>query len=364
LGSLELARKRVADPQVLRLLDNAIAGAQRGANLTQRMLAFARRQELRPEAVDIVALMRGMDDIFRLSIGSSVSIETRFPDHIDPVRADPNQLEMALLNLVVNARDAMPGGGVIAISAAPASVTAAAGERLRPGRYVRLSVTDTGMGMDAATLARATDPFFTTKGLGKGSGLGLSVVHGVMEQLGGRLVLHSEKRCGTTVELWLPVAGEELAVAATRQRGAVVPTASRVRLTIVAVDDDPIVLLNTTAMLEDLGHCAVAAGSAAEALDILHGRDDVDLVITDELMPKMTGSQLAREIASEWPGLQVLLATGYAEPPVGGAGVLPRLSKPFWQADLARAIDELGVRKTRDPEPLQVGNGNAVTGEA
>jgi CheY-like chemotaxis protein/anti-sigma regulatory factor (Ser/Thr protein kinase) len=357
LGSLELVRKRVTDRQVLRLLDNAIAGAQRGASLTQRMLAFARRQELKPEAVDVVALVRGMDDLFRLSTGSSVTVETSFSNPVDPVLADANQLEMALLNLVVNARDAMPDGGTVTIDARPEYVSATPGEKLKPGSYVRLSVTDTGVGMDPATLARATDPFFTTKGPGKGSGLGLSVVHGVMEQLGGRLVLRSRPGEGTTAELWLPVADERIRAVVVEPSQAAVD--SKRRLNIVVVDDDAIVLLNTAAMLEDLGHRVLAAGSGQEALDILHRERGIDLVITDELMPRMTGSQLAKGIKQEWPKLPILLATGYAELPDGSGASLPRLAKPFWQADLARAIGDIlpGRAKNVSVVPFRKENG-------
>jgi len=343
LGSLELLRKRLPDdPRLLRLLDNAVQGAQRGASLTQRMLAFARRQELKTEPVDVPALVRGMSELLQHSLGPSVSIETRFPLVLDPACADSNQLELALLNLAVNARDAMPQGGSLIIAAREESVTPGHSSKLTPGRYVCLSVTDTGEGMDEATLTRAMEPFFTTKGLGKGTGLGLSMVHGVAEQSGGRLILKSQKGEGTTAELWLRIA-EVPRDAATQDRKVLAeapgPTVSP--LFVLAVDDDSLVLLNTTALLEELGHTVFEATSAQQALDILRREKRVDLVITDEVMPNMTGSQLAMMIRAEWPDLPVILATGYAELPPDVAADLPKLAKPFGQKALAQAIADM-----------------------
>ena len=207
LGNLEVVRKRAADdPRITRLLDNATQGALRGVSLTQRMLAFARRQELKTESVEIPVLIEGITGLLRSSLGPAVSIETRFAPGLEPVMADVNQLELAVLNLATNARDAMPDGGKLVISAQTEEICDQAKLALTPGRYVCLSVTDIGEGMDDATLASAMDPFFTTKGVGKGTGLGLSMVHGFTEQLGGRFILKSQKDVGTTAELWLPVA--------------------------------------------------------------------------------------------------------------------------------------------------------------
>jgi PAS domain S-box-containing protein len=336
LGSLDLLRRYLPndDPRITRLLDNAFQGAQRGATLTQRMLAFARRQELDLRSVDLQALVRGMKDLLQRSLGPQVSIETRFPLALDNVRADPNQLETALLNLAVNARDAMPGGGSLIITARNEM---AAGDSLLPaGRYVRLCLIDTGEGMDDATLAQATEPFFTTKGVGKGTGLGLSMVHGMLEQHGGQFVLKSRLGEGTTAELWLPVAEEDASAVDT----AVVagpPQAPR-PLTVLAVDDDALVLANTRAMLEDLGHVVLAALSGRQALEQLEHADKVDLVITDHAMPHMTGAELATTISAHWPGVPIILATGYAELPSGLQPALPRLSKPYRQEALAEAI--------------------------
>jgi CheY-like chemotaxis protein/two-component sensor histidine kinase len=295
------------------------------------MLAFARRQELKIETVDIPELVRGMTELLRRALGSGVSIETRFPLAALPVRADANQLEMAVLNLAVNARDAMPDGGQIVVAAREESISHLNG--LKPGRYIALSISDSGEGMDEATLKRAMEPFFTTKGIGKGTGLGLSMVHGFAEQSGGRFTLRSKKGEGTSAELWLPKAEGESRRADQVQAQEEMHV-DRGSLVVVAVDDDPLVLLNTVAMLEDLGHEVFSAASGKQALEILRREEGVDVVVTDQAMPHMTGVQLAQAIAKEWPELLVILATGYAEIKEGSAAGLRKLSKPFTQNDL------------------------------
>ncbi|RTL48695.1 MAG: PAS domain-containing sensor histidine kinase [Bradyrhizobiaceae bacterium] len=336
LGSLELVRKRLPDdPRITPLIDNAMQGAHRGATLTQRMLAFARRQELDIRPIDLPALVHDISDLLQSSLGPIITLETRFPAALPSVRADANQLEMALLNLVVNSRDAMPAGGAITISARTEDVAETIAGLVRAGRYVCLSVSDTGEGMDEATLARAMEPFFTTKGVGKGTGLGLSMVHGLAEQFGGRFVLQSQLHGGTRAEIWLPAA----ASAATAMATAPAQAAARGRsLNVLAVDDDGLVLMNTAAMLEDLGHTVFEASSGRQALAILQERDNIDLVITDQAMPVMTGSQLAEAIRAQRPDLPIILATGYAEIPQGKDLALPKLAKPFLQEDLAQAV--------------------------
>ncbi|KPF68324.1 chemotaxis protein CheY [Bosea sp. AAP35] len=333
IGNLDLLQKRMpADPKLVRLVENALQGAQRGAALTQRMLSFARRQDLRPEAVDVPALVRGMQDLLQRSLGPQTQIETRFPLGSVCARADANQLEMALLNLVVNARDAMPEGGTISIGLRQAVGGWASGGTL-PGEYLCLSVSDTGEGMDEATLARAREPFFTTKGVGKGTGLGISMVHGFAEQSGGKLVLKSRKGEGTTAEIWLPVAASMTQQAVSET--VVSPPSGDHALHLLVVDDDALVRMNTAMMLEDLGHTVVEASSGQEALTALED-DKFDLLITDQAMPKMTGVQLASAVRTTHPDLPILVATGYAELPTNVN--LPRLSKPFNQTALARAI--------------------------
>jgi PAS domain S-box-containing protein len=336
LGSLELLRKRLpSDPKMMRLVDNAMQGAQRGAGLTQRMLAFARRQELKPAVIDVAELVHGMTDLLHSSLGATVQIETDFSPGLNKVLADPNQLELAILNLAVNARDAMPRGGAIMIAAREMNVVDA--PDLKAGRYVCLSLTDEGCGMDEATRGRALEPFFTTKGVGKGTGLGLSMVHGMIDQSGGKLVLKSGKGEGTTVELWLPVATAGSGLMP-HEADAEALDGREGPLVILAVDDDPLVLLNTAAMLEDLGHTVLEATSGKDALEIIRRKGGIDLVITDQAMPLMTGSELAIAIGAEKPDLPIILANGYAELPPGADGGLPRLSKPFRQHQLADAI--------------------------
>lgn len=336
LGSLEILRKRMPqDPALSPLVDNAMLGAQRGAALTQRMLAFSRRQELQVERIDVSDLLRGMTDMVSRSLGPVAVLETEFPQSMPAIVTDPNQLETAVLNLVVNARDAMPDGGCIRVRVSEEIVSEDG--NLPVGHYVRVAVTDDGEGMDEETLKQAVTPFFTTKGVGKGTGLGLSMVQGLAAQSGGRLVMKSRVGEGTTAELWFPVAEAETAVDQPEQ---VLPEAlsSSRSLRILAVDDDGLVLMNTTLMLEDLGHTVFEATAGADALDILR-HEYVDLVISDHAMPRMTGSQLALAIRTEWPDMPIILATGFAEIPEGtGMPPVPRLGKPFSQAQLAEAI--------------------------
>lgn len=334
MASLELLQRRLpdGDPKRTRFLENAMQAAKRGASLTQRMLAFGRKQDLKPVAVDVANLIHGMTELLQSSLGPSVQIEARFPLTLPSVSADPNQMELAILNLAVNARDAMQSGGTITIAASEKSAESIG---LSKGRYVCISVVDTGDGMDRSTLLRAMEPFFTTKGIGKGTGLGLSMVHGMMQQLGGKLVLRSRKSEGTTAELWLPVSTAVLTIekGTSNHRPTIGP--SRVILT---VDDDSLVSLNTVAMLEELGHKVFEASSGKQALNILRHEADIDLLITDQAMPGMTGAELADAVRVERPDLPVIIATGYAELPANADTKLLKLSKPFRQQQLAEAI--------------------------
>jgi CheY-like chemotaxis protein len=288
-----------------------------------------------------------MTELLQRSLGPSIVIETRFPLISKPVLSDANQLEMILLNLTVNARDAMPEGGRIIIATREEVLHPAERTRLKPGRYVSLTVSDNGTGMDDETLKRATEPFFTTKGVGKGTGLGLSMVHGVAEQSGGWFTLRSKKGEGTTAELWLPVA--EIQAPELHQTGPTDFTEAQTEgLVVMAVDDDGLVLTNTLAMLEDLGHNGIAASGGKEALQILRQeKGRVDLIITDYAMPVMTGLQLADAVKKEWPSLPVIIATGFAEMEPETRSRLPELSKPFTEAELADAILQ---STTKSPE--------------
>jgi signal transduction histidine kinase len=340
LMSLELLRKQLRhnDPKIEQLLDNAIQGAERGAALTRRMLAFARRQDLKPQAVDLHSLVEGIQDLLRNTCAPPVRLEICVSGGLPAALADANQLELAVLNLAVNARDAMPHGGTLTIGAREELIAASHPTGLEPGRYVCLTVTDTGEGMDQETLKRALEPFFTTKAIGHGTGLGLSMVHGLAMQSGGRLVLHSRKGEGTRAELFLPVTAAAKATAslAASAKAAV----DRACWRVLAVDDDGLVLTGTVAMLEDLGHTVIAASSGEEALDLVRNDDAIDVVVTDHAMPGLTGVQFAAELQTFRPTLPVILATGYAQLTEGAPADLPRLVKPFTQDQLAEAVQK------------------------
>jgi signal transduction histidine kinase/CheY-like chemotaxis protein len=335
LGNLELIRKNVADdPRTLRLVDGALQGARRGASLTQRLLAFARQQDLQVQPTDLVDLVDGMQELLARSVGGAIEILTDFEPELPRVLADGNQLELALLNLAVNARDAMPQGGRITIAVRKHPDVQPA-EDLPRCSYVCLAVIDTGYGMDAATLARAIDPFFSTKELGKGTGLGLSMIHGLAQQLGGRLKLTSAPGQGTTAQIWLPAT--ELAKPEDEQ-GELQMVQTPDSLKILVVDDDALISMSTVDMLEDLGHQVVDAASGNQALGIISSGSEIDLIITDYSMPGMNGAQLAKAVRELRPELPVLVATGYADLPPGTGIDLPRLGKPYTQDQLAREI--------------------------
>jgi signal transduction histidine kinase/CheY-like chemotaxis protein len=336
LGNLDLLRKHCAnDPKATRLIDGALKGAQRGAALTQRLLAFARRQDLRVEPVDLIDLVRGMNDLLRRSVGSNIQLNYDLPTALPPVLADANQIELALLNLVVNSRDAISKSGEIGIGLQKMEVAASI-QDLAAGTYVVMSVHDNGQGMTPETLERAIDPFFSTKELGKGTGLGLSMIHGLAVQLKGALRLSSSMGAGTKAELWLPIStGQKSSV---NPGIEVSPEIVEAKFRILMVDDDALIAMSTVDMLEDLGHKVIEAHSGKDALEILQAGEEVDLLITDYSMPKMTGAELAKAARLLKPGLPVLIATGYADLPPGMDIDIPRLAKPYTQADLASHI--------------------------
>lgn len=331
IGSIDLAERRgAAGADIAPYLANARQAAERGATLTQHMLAFARKQDLDLRPVELAATVAVSVELLRRTIGPEVDIQTRLAPGLPPVRADAAQLELALLNLAVNARDAMADGGEIVIAAS----VAPRGEEPDAPDYVVLSVSDQGEGMDEDTLRRAAEPFFTTKDIGHGTGLGLSMVQGMAEQCGGRLVMRSRPGAGTTAELWLPVAAEPAPAEAAPQAEA----ANGPRpLEILAVDDDCIVLMNTVAMLEDMGHRVHDAASGQAALDLLRSHK-FDLIVTDYAMPGMTGAELIAAARALRPDVRVALVSGYADLPDGGLADVPRLGKPFDDRDLAALV--------------------------
>ncbi len=353
LGQLELLEKYVPDePRARRLLSGAIQGAERGASLTKRMLTFARQQDLKVETVDLRRLIESMLDMLSRSLGPSYPLSLEFELVGRTIRTDANQLELAVLNLVLNARDAMPESGRIYIAARYRQLEVASFPEASRADYVCISVTDSGVGMDETTLKRAAEPFFTTKPIGKGTGLGLSMVDGLVAQCGGFMRIDSRPEDGTTVELYFPAEtmAPEPAVIDTPPATAVDGQSLRVLL----VDDDALVTMSTVAMLEDLGHSPVAAASGAEALALLASGAVVDCVIMDYAMPGMTGAELAAAIRRDWPALPTILATGYAEAIEPAVGIGQFLAKPYRMSDLSAALHKVfETHSAATPKPLR-----------
>ena len=337
MSNLDMARSRVADDaRLTRWLGRAMEAATRGAALTKHMLAFARRQDLKPESIALSAVVKGMVEMMSHSLDPNVRIAIDLPSDLPRVRIDRNQLELALLNLGLNARDAMPNGGELLVKARVAD-HAPLPDKLAPGSYVHLSVIDSGLGMDAETLARASEPFFSTKPAG--SGLGLSMVHGLTLQSGGAMHIASRPNEGTSVSLWLPVAQGPVS---TEQALDAPDEFISSRRRVLLVDDDPLVLAATADMVRELGHETIETTSAKKALEILRTGERPDLAILDYAMPEMSGLVLADLIRKIHPALPLLLATGYSEQEKA-AGNLPRLDKPYTSAELARQIDLLAA---------------------
>jgi PAS domain S-box-containing protein len=335
MGNLQLLKKRFReDERAQHLIAGALEGARRGAALTQRMLTFARQQELTTTSADLVALVAGMQDLLDRTLGPQIELRFDLPEGLPAAQVDANQIELAILNLAINARDAMPSGGMISI--ALDKMPPPPGKGLQEPEYLRLRLSDTGSGMDDATLKKAIEPFFSTKPTGKGTGLGLSMVHGLAVQLGGMLELESTVGKGTTATLWLPIADTPAPVAEPK------PAAPEFtnRAVILVVDDDPLIAMSTVEMLEDLGHQAIECNSAAQALTILKDGQEIDLMLTDQAMPGMTGLELAELAHKVRPKMPILLATGYADLPASQIK-LPRLSKPYLQSELQEEINRL-----------------------
>lgn len=320
-----------------RLVGNAWLAADRARTLVQRLLAFSRRQPLQPTAVDVGELVSGMTEFLASTIGPHIQLTVTASDGVSPAKADANQLEMALLNLVVNARDALPeNGGRIVISVKDATVTAKPG--LSDGRYVHLSVADNGSGMDEATKGRAIEPFFSTKGLGRGTGLGLSMVHGLVSQLGGGMDIDSRPGQGTTVELWLPAA-DSPASEAMREASEAKDLDPHKGL-VLLVDDEDMVRISTAEMLSELGFEVVEANSSEAAIALVEAGLRPNILVTDHLMPGLSGTQLSQKLLQQGKVSKVLVISGYAELE-GIDPDLPRLNKPFVTSDLARELGQM-----------------------
>jgi PAS domain S-box-containing protein len=338
-GVLDLLAKRNQDDErSARLIDGALQSAERARTLVQRLLGFARRQVLSTYAVNLSELIDGMRDLVASSVGPMIELRIIGQGDLPMALVDPNQMELAILNLCVNARDAMPKGGNLTIALEQAVVGPESSLPLAPGAYLRLSVIDTGTGMDEETLARAVEPFYSTKEVGKGTGLGLSMVHGLVAQLGGTFVLSSTLGSGTRADLYVPVAKGESELGHLQSR-IQEPVSIGRELTVLLVDDEDLVRTGTAEMLRELGHRVHEASSGYEALAILKSDVAVDIIITDYMMPRMDGRELAGHIRASYPELPILLVTGYA----GGDLNLdfPQLAKPFRQNDLLAAIRKL-----------------------
>lgn len=350
-GGLELVETRLAQrryDEVTKYLDMAKAGTKRAAALTHRLLAFSRRQTLDPKPTDIAALTDNMAELLRRTVGPEIAVSIAHEPRLGKALLDANQLENALLNLSINARDAMPEGGELSILTRAATIP---GERdapqdLSPGEYLVLAVKDTGTGMSPETMSRVFDPFFTTKPIGQGTGLGLSMIYGFAKQSGGSVGLSSIPGGGTTVTLYLPragAAGVEDAVddgEENRER----PASSGE--TVLVVDDEPMIRMLVVDVLDELGYATLEAGDGAEGLATLSARKDVDLLITDVGLPNgMNGRQLADAARMDRPGLKVLFITGYADNVVLGGSHLEDgmaiLTKPFQVGELAQRVREL-----------------------
>lgn len=350
VASLDLLRRRHGDDErSQRLIGAALQAAERAATLTQRLLSFARRQTLQPRPVDVGTLVEGLLDLLRRSLGPTIRIDVRIEPDTPPALVDPNQLELALLNLAVNARDAMVDGGELCVEVARHD--GAAGPDCSDGTYVRISVTDTGSGMDAATLNRAVEPFYSTKGLGKGTGLGLSMAHGLAAQSGGALTLGSTPGVGTRADLYFPVASgvADAPLPATGPVPAIRPA------TILLVDDEELVRSGTAAILADLGHTVIEASGGSSALALLRSRQDIDVLVTDYLMPGMTGAALVREVREFAPRLPVLLVTGFANTAADVPDDVGKLAKPFRQSELSARINALLARDASAERQIAAG---------
>jgi len=352
LGNLEVLSERVAhDPALLALARPAATAAERGAILTERLLAFSRRQALQPRVVRLNEFITGMAERVQRTVGDAVEVEIITAAGLWPCEVDPTQLENAILNLAINARNAMPGGGKLTIEAANARLDddyAAAQADVLPGHYVSLSVTDDGKGMSAKVLKHAFEPFFTTAEVGKGSGLGLSMVYGFVKQSGGHVTIYSEERCGTTVRMYLPRLRAATASAAPGQLPQ--PDYMARGETVLVVEDDVEVRSLAVALLADLGYGVLEAGHGQAALDLLTENPRINLLLTDMVLPgEISGGVLAAKARKIQPGIRVIYMSGYTENAINRLGEMQdgaiALQKPFRRAELAHKL-----RQALDPD--------------
>jgi CheY-like chemotaxis protein len=349
-GGAGLILRRPDDVEgVRRIARMVVEAAERGSAVTRRLLAFSRRGELRAEPVDPAALLTDLREVLTHTLGAGIGVRVETGTHIPSLLADKGQLETVLVNLSTNARDAMAGQGLLTLSATVEVLTSGMdlhqSAPLAPGTYLRMTVADTGAGMTPEVLIRATEPFFTTKAQGKGTGLGLAMARGFAEQSGGGLTIKSAVGCGTAVHLWLPIAEAETPVAVVQADIAAAPVAARILL----VDDEEVVRTIIAEGLRNAGYSVLAAAGGREALALLDAGDGADLLISDLSMPDMDGLTVVREVQRRRPGLPAILLTGFAtnaaEAVLGGAmgGAFSLLRKPVNTQELAERATMLLV---------------------
>jgi signal transduction histidine kinase len=344
LGNVSMAERYVLDPDGKRQLRSALKAGDSAVALTQRLLAFARKQVLQPRSVDMRRLVEGMQEMLRRTLGANVRLIVEADSALWPTLVDPNQMELVILNLAINARDAMPDGGTLSITVSNRESGRDAPPELAPGQYVVLKVSDTGTSMDAATLARATEPFFTTKDPGKGTGLGLAMMQGVVAQSGGATRLRSTPGVGTGVEVWLRRTRLPPEMSAGHDRTYIPAQAGE---TILVCDNDLTVLEFLSDALKGAGYRVVAVRDGRSVLPALEANSSIRLVVVDFAMPGMNGAAVIRQVRAYQPDLPVLLITGNNEPDAVRAEIptVPILSKPFRQEQLAARVGGL-LRQT------------------
>ena len=345
IGNLDILLRRLPhDDQLRGLATNALTGAEKAANLTKRLLAFSRLQPLAPRPTDVNRCVSDMSEILRRTLGESIAIETILGGGVWRAIIDAPQLESAILNLAINARDAMPNGGRLTIETLNASLDAdyAARRGAEAGQYVVVAVTDTGAGMPPEVLDKAFEPFFTTKGVGEGTGLGLSQVHGFLKQSGGHVQIYSEVGVGSSVKLYIP--RDRTSVALAEPRLAARPARDNSRFTVLVVEDDAEVRTFATSAARELGFNVLEAESASAALQTLAAEPSISILLTDVVMPEVTGRQLVEKALSLRADLPVVYMTGYTRNAIVRNGALDPgirlLSKPFTLDDLDRELNE------------------------
>jgi signal transduction histidine kinase len=356
LGRLEMARSRIIDDPITEAsLQGALRAAERGAALTRHLLAFARRQNLDPRPVDIVAVLESTEKMLSQTIGPEIQLVIQSQPGICPAWADPDQLELAILNLALNARDAMPTGGTLRIEVENrVSEIGTSQAALMPGDYVVVSVSDTGLGMEPEVLKRAFEPFFTTKEAGRGSGLGLSIVHGFAAQSGGSVQITSSPDNGTTVDLWLPRSRTEVIRCANIEPEQAHTELRQAR--ILVCDDDGDVLTFVGAVLRESGYTVWEADNPSHALEVFERERPIDLLLVDYAMPGMNGVALINRAKASQLGLKVLLISGRVDGiDTQGAFDIPALSKPFRTAELIRRVADILTRPASEMENISSG---------